>query len=179
MATNHERTPRRGRLRLGWLSPGQKAALARGAAGQGMESAHPITLRWLEARRLIRGQGPGLYAPWVITITGLAAHHWGHYTPLHDVGTSRILTLAELETTYVVLTGMLYHDRAQGHPTDHELEHVQQRVAELLADALGLPEAALPDRYATPIALDLQSAGIPEAIVGEQALAFSPMRVTE
>ncbi|MEU6718346.1 hypothetical protein ABZ897_43345 [Nonomuraea sp. NPDC046802] len=120
-----------------------------------MESAHPITLRWLEARRLIRRRGPGPYTPWVITTAGRAAHLWGHYTRLHDVrGTSRVLTLAELETTYVVLTGMLQRDRAEDSPTDCELERLQRRVAGLLADGLGLPESALPDRYAAHIAID-------------------------
>ncbi|NBF00229.1 hypothetical protein, partial [Nonomuraea sp. K271] len=152
MMTTRERAPRRGRPLLGWLSTGQKATLACGAAGQGMESAHPITLRWLEARQLIRRRGPGPYTPWMITTAGRAAHQWGHYTPLRaGRGTTPILTVAELETTYVVLTVMLHHDRAQGEPADRELEHLQQRVAGLLADGLGLPETALPGRYAAHI----------------------------
>ncbi|MEV1173923.1 hypothetical protein, partial [Nonomuraea sp. NPDC049784] len=126
---------------------------------------HPITLRWLEARRLIRRQGPGPYSVRVITTPGRAAHLWGHYTPLHDIGsTSRIRTLAELETTYVVLASMLHHDQAQGLPTERELEHVQRRVAMLLGNAVGLPAAALPDRYAAPIALDLQAASVCEPL---------------
>ncbi len=93
MTVSRERVPRRGRPRLGWLSPGQKAALARGAAGLGMEVVHPITLRWLEARRLIQPQGAGRFPSLVITTAGLAAHHWGHYTPLHHIsGHGRVLT---------------------------------------------------------------------------------------
>ncbi|TDD12889.1 hypothetical protein [Nonomuraea diastatica] len=168
MMTTRERAPRRGRPLLRWLSNGQKATLARGAAGQAMESAHPITLRWLEARRLIRRRGPGPYAPWVITTAGRAAHQWGHYTPLHVRGTTRILTVAELETTYVVLTGMLHHDQARREPADRELEHYQQRVAGLLADGLGLSEAALPNRYVAHIAADTPLGGSPAAATSSQ-----------
>ncbi|MGI5292765.1 hypothetical protein ACQEVF_56970 [Nonomuraea polychroma] len=174
-ATTHarERAPRRSRPLLGWLSTGQKATLARGAAGQSMDSAHPITLRWLEARQLIRRQGPGPYTPWLITTAGLAAHQWGHYTPLHDVpDTTRILTVAELETTYVVLTDMLHHDRDQGRPGDRELELFQQRVAGLLADGLGLPVAALPERYAAHIAIGTWSASLPTVPTGSSAGGF-------
>jgi hypothetical protein len=169
MTNNRKWAPRRGRPRLGWLSTGQKAALALGAAGLGMEAVHPITLRWLEARQLIRPRGPGPYTPWVTTTAGRAAHQWGHYTPLHDLIPGRSVTLAELETTYVVLTEMFAHDQAQGQPRDRELVDAQQKVAGLLAHGLGLPETALPGRYATHIAAEAEFAHRVRAIVGGPA----------